>query len=96
MLDEATRQEVRNYLHFLQMGGVPVSFGVSFGGGKGDLAVVVVSPAFERQARQEDLDRVWKAAGRLVPIPIGPSQWENDSASALLSIARQEGEKITL
>lgn len=95
MMDEATTLEIKTYLNLLQKKGVPVSFGVAFGPEGGDVAVVVVSPALDAEKKQQVINHLWQmSGGRIVPIPCGARQWEEDTTSALITIARLNGKKI--
>jgi hypothetical protein len=96
-MSEAAVKYVRDYLNFLRGKGIPVSFGVAYGQEGGDVAVVVVSPAFGAGAKQQNIDLLWQLSGsRIVPIPCGVKQWEEDSVSALIAVARLNGERINL
>ena len=96
MLDEATILDIKKYLNLLRGKGIPVSFGVAFGPEGGDVAVVVVSPALDAEKKQQVVDHIWQMSGRrIVPIPCGVRQWEEDATSAVITIARMNGEKIT-
>lgn len=95
MMDETTILEIKEYLNLLQKKGIPVSFGVAFGPEGGDVALVVVSPVLDAEKKQPIIDRLWKLSGRrIVPIPCGARQWGEDTTSALITIARLNGEKI--
>jgi uncharacterized protein len=82
-----------------------LSFGVVFGlhaGGRADvwsdIDVVIVSPRFDVERSRRDVDLLWHLAARthsrIEPIPCGLKQWEEDSTSPILEIARREGERI--
>jgi len=95
MMNEATILDIKNYLNLLRGKGIPVSFGVAFGPEGGDVAVVVVSPVLDAEKKQPIIDRLWQLSGRrIVPIPCGARQWGEDTTSALITIARLNGEKI--
>ncbi len=96
---------VRNYLRSLAAEGIPASFGVVFGSqARGtahrwsDIDLLVVSPVFDGVRRDEDVNRLWRLAGRLdsriEPIPCGERQWAEDDSSAIIEIARLEGTPI--
>jgi hypothetical protein len=96
-MNDATLSEVREYLNLLKGKGIPVTFGVAFGPEGGDIAVVVVSPALDAEKKQPVINSLWQMSGRrIVPIPCGERQWEEDAASALIAIARLSGERISL
>jgi hypothetical protein len=49
---------------------------------------------------RHDIDLMWRLAARIdrriEPIPCGERQWKEDVSSAVVEIARREGEIITL
>ena len=67
-------------------------------GFSGDL--LVVSPRFDDQRSREDINLLWRLAAqtdnRIEPIPCGEQQWFEDDASAIIEIARREGETVTI
>jgi predicted nucleotidyltransferase len=85
--------------------GVKVPFVVVFGSqatGRmhkwSDIDLVVVSPKFDRARRLKDTLLLWEVAAetdaRIEPIPCGEKQWAEDDSSAVIEIARREGERI--
>ena len=107
MVDESVLTAVRTYMRALLEHQIAVHFGVVFGSqatGKADewsdIDLLVVSPYFDDQRRRQDVDLLWRLAARtdsrIEPIPCGEQQWQEDSASAIVEIARREGERITL
>jgi uncharacterized protein len=105
MLNESVVEAVQHYLHVLKNNGVPVRFGIVFGSqstGKADewsdIDLLVVSPRFDEQYRRQDIDLLWKLAAhsdsRIEPIPCGEQQWREDDASAIIEIARRQGERV--
>jgi hypothetical protein len=102
MVAEAIMNSVANYLQKLGETGIPALFGVVFGSqvkGKADswsdIDVVVVSPLFDIEITREKINLLWRVAARtdsrIEPIPCGEKQWREDTASAILEIARLEG-----
>ena len=98
---------VRNYLQMLHAHGLEVRFGVVFGSrsqGKtnewSDIDLLVVSPRFDNLRNRQDVDLLWRLAARsdsrIEPIPCGERQWLEDNSSAIVEIARREGEPINL
>jgi predicted nucleotidyltransferase len=96
---------VCNYLRTLQNDGLPVRFGIVFGSqatGKAekwsDIDLLVVSPRFDGPRNRQDVDLLWRVAARtdsrIEPIPCGERQWQEDDSSAIVEIARREGERI--
>ena len=107
MVDRSIVKKVRNYLQNVNNEGIPVSFGIIFGSQiKGisdrwsDIDLLVVSRHFDRSRDRRDVDLLWKLAAktdsRIEPIPCGEQQWDNDVSSAIIEIARREGETISL
>lgn len=107
MVDQCVLKSVRNYLKAVQTEGIAVRFGIIFGShatGRSDrwsdIDVLVVSPRFDTPRNRRDIDLLWRLAAksdsRIEPIPCGERQWEEDSSSAIVEIARREGETISL
>jgi len=107
MVNSAVVNAVRNYLRSLQKHGMGVRFGVIFGSQvKGtadpgsDIDLLVVSPRFDSLRDRKDVDLLWRLAAqsdsRIEPIPCGERQWEEDDSSAIVEIARREGEPVAL
>ncbi len=65
-----------------------------------DIDLLVVSPRFDGSRDRRDIDLMWRLAARtdsrIEPIPCGERQWKDDVSSAVVEIARREGETITL
>jgi predicted nucleotidyltransferase len=107
MVDQYVMKSVRNYLKAVQTEGIAVRFGIIFGSHAtdrsdrwSDIDVLVVSPRFDAPRNRQDIDLLWRLAAksdsRIEPIPCGEQQWEEDSSSAIVEIARREGETISL
>ena len=107
MVNESVINGVRKYLRALQEQGFAVTFGVIFGSqlsGKADswsdIDLLVVSPSFDDRRSRDDIDLLWLLAARtdnrIEPIPCGERQWFEDDVSAIIEIARREGETVTL
>jgi hypothetical protein len=105
MVDPAIVTSVRKYLRELQAGGIDVRFGVIFGswatgkaGQWSDIDLLVVSPRFDASFSRQDVDLLWCVAARtdsrIEPIPCGQKQWEEGTDSAVVEIARREGEPV--
>jgi predicted nucleotidyltransferase len=106
MVAEPTLASVQNYLRALQTNGLPVRFGVVFGSqAKGqanqwsDIDLLVVSPQFDGPRQRRDVDLLWRLAARIdsriEPIPCGERQWKEDTSSAIVEIARRDGQQVT-
>ncbi len=65
-----------------------------------DIDLLVVSPRFDNQPSREDIDLIWRLAARtdnrIEPVPCGEKQWLEDDSSAIIEIARREGETVTI
>lgn len=62
--------------------------------------MLAVSPRFDYERRREDVNLLWRIAARtdsrIEPIAVGQRQFEEDDSSAIIEIARREGQKIPL
>lgn len=107
MVDEAVALVVRRYLSTLKSQGIPVAFGVIFGShavGKAeqwsDIDLLVVSPSYDQERKRADINFLWRVAARtdsrIEPIPVGLEQYDKDDGSAIIEIARREGQVIPL
>ena len=107
MVDESIVATVQNYFRTLQDHGLAVRFGVVFGSqatGKvdtwSDIDLLVVSPRFDERYTRQVVDLLWRLAARIdsriEPLPCGERQWQEDDSSAIVEIARREGERIAL
>ncbi len=107
MVDESIVQSVKRYLVALRDAGIDVAFGVVFGSqalgqatAESDIDVLVVAPLFDPPRRRKDVDRLWHLAvridSRIEPIPCGTRQWTDDDSSAILELARREGQRVSL
>ena len=105
MVDAAVLKGVQKYLQSLTKAGVQISFGVIFGsyasgvaGPLSDIDLLVVSPQFDGVISREYVKKLWRIAARvdsrIEPIPCGEMQWQNDVSSAIIEIARREGQKV--
>jgi predicted nucleotidyltransferase len=92
---------VRDYLLCLTQSGLPISFGVVFGSyaagtanSDSDIDVMVVSPQFDKKIERQWINQLWRVAARtdsrIEPIPCG------QPSSAIVEIARNEGQRIVL
>jgi len=106
MVNESVVNGVRKYLRALQDQGIVVKFGVIFGSQLtdksddwSDIDLLVVSPRFDDRRSRDDINLLWRLAAqtdnRIEPIPCGERQWFDDDASAIIEIARREGEAVT-
>jgi predicted nucleotidyltransferase len=107
MVDESIAVIVRKYLSNLRAKGLPITCGVVFGSQAqgnadkwSDIDLLVVSPRFDEVHQRSDLNFLWHVAARtdsrIEPIPVGQRQFQVDDSSAIIEIARREGQTITL
>ena len=105
MVDQSIVTSVQSYLQALQEHGLAVRFGVVFGShvtgnahAWSDIDLLVVSPRFDGHWNRQDSDLLWRLAARadsrIEPIPCGERQWQEDDSSAIVEIARREGQRI--
>jgi predicted nucleotidyltransferase len=107
MVDPIIIESVQTYLKKVQKEGIVIRFGVVFGSqvtGQADrwsdIDLLVVSPRLDGPRDRRDIDLMWRLAARtdsrIEPVPCGERQWKDDVSSAVVEIARREGETITL
>jgi len=105
MADATIVKIVKTYLARLNEEGLTVVFGVLFGSHAlgcaekwSDIDLLIVSPEFDKPYSRKDLLKLWRVAARvdsrIEPVACGVKQWESDNSSAVIEIARREGEKI--
>lgn len=103
MLEQAILKSVRNYLSAVRDSGIDAEFIVIFGSQtKGttnewsDIDVLVVAPQFDCMKDRSLINLLWRLAARvdsrIEPLPCGSRQWREDDSSAIIEIARREGE----
>ena len=107
MVNRSIALIVRKYLSNLQKQDISITYGVVFGShARGeanqwsDIDLLVVSPRFDQKLVREDLNLLCRIAARtdsrIEPIPVGQGQFLTDDSSAIIEIARREGEIISL
>jgi len=105
MVNAEIVKAVQYYIHALKGRGLDVRYVVVFGsqvvgqpGRWSDIDVVVVSPRYDAGIQFADTALLWEVAAetdaRIEPIPCGEKQWTDDDSSAVIEIARREGERI--
>jgi len=105
MVDRRVIESIQRYVQAIESAGVPVAFTVLMGSyARGDydkwsdIDLVVVSPRFDGELCRDDINRLWRVAARtdsrIEPIPCGERQWSEDTSSALIEIARREGQRV--
>jgi predicted nucleotidyltransferase len=107
MADEAIIRAIKDYLRTVIAHGIPVLYGVLYGSyARGDahqwsdIDLLVISPVYDRPREREDIYNLWRIAARtdsrIEPIPVGERQYIEDDSSAIIEIARREGQIIPL
>jgi hypothetical protein len=108
VVDPGIVAAVRRYLDALRRDhAMDVRRGVVFGSHAraradqwSDIDLVVIGPRFDGAIVRADVSLLWRVAAhtdsRIEPIPCGERQWAEDQSSALLEIARREGQMIVL
>jgi predicted nucleotidyltransferase len=105
MLEPAVLTAVLTYLAAVKAHGILVECAVVFGSQvKGhahlwsDIDLLVVSPQFDDMKDRTNINLLWRLAARtdsrIEPIPCGSRQWLEDDSSAIIEIARREGEVL--
>jgi predicted nucleotidyltransferase len=105
MLSEDVLNSVQKYLAAVQEAGVEIEFAVVFGSqARGevhkwsDIDLLVVSPQFDSLHDRSAINLLWRLTARvdsrIEPIPCGSLQWREDDSSAIIEIARREGEVL--
>ena len=63
-----------------------------------DIDLLVVSPQFDTTVKREWINHLWRTAARtdsrIEPVPCGQQQWQHDTSSQIIEIARREGHEI--
>ena len=106
MADDRVVASVKKYLGVLRAEhGVDTHAAVLFGSyARGeadewsDIDLVVLAGRFDKGIERGDVDLLWWVAARtdsrIEPIPCGVRQWDEDQSSAIIEIARREGQVI--
>ena len=103
MLEQSILTSVQRYLEAVKAHGVAVELAVVFGSqaaGRAhewsDIDLLVVSPQFDGMRDRSQINLLWRLVARIdsriEPIPCGSRQWREDDSSAIIEIARREGE----
>jgi predicted nucleotidyltransferase len=108
MVEQSVLEIVAKYLQVVNAAGIRVKQAVLFGSwargdatSDSDIDLIVIAPEFDGSLERELVSRLWRLrvaipeAWRIEPIACGERQWLEDDASAIIEIARQEGELIT-
>ena len=107
MVAAAVVNSVRTYLENLIGQGIPVYQGVIFGSqvhGRADqwsdIDLLVISERFDQNRSRADINLLWRVAARtdnrIEPIPVGRRQFDEDTTSPIIELARREGQVVSL
>ncbi len=105
MVEQSVRRAVKRYLDALALQGIPIEYAVIFGSRVrgnadqwSDIDLIVVSSHFDDMKDRSAVNLLWRLAARIdsriEPIPCGSRQWRDDDTSAIIEIARREGEVL--
>lgn len=105
MLEPAVLTSVLAYVSAVKAHGVVVERVVVFGSqatGRAhawsDIDLLVVSPQFDDMKDRSHINLLWRLAARtdsrIEPIACGSRQWREDDSSAIIEIARREGQML--
>ena len=105
MLEQSVLTAVTAYIEAVRQHGIPVDHAVVFGSQVSghahewsDIDLLVVSPLFDDMQDRSGINLLWRLAARIdsriEPIPCGSRQWRDDDGSAIIEIARQQGELL--
>jgi len=65
-----------------------------------DIDVLIIAPEFDGPYDRARVDLLWTLRiytdTRIEPLPVGERQWQEDSVSTIIEIARREGQEILL
>lgn len=107
MVDAEVVEAVKKYLAACRAQGLNVKFGVLYGSFVNgtahewsDIDLLVVAPEFDGARNRRDVDLLWhltaQTNSRIEPIACGEKQWLADDSSAIIEIARREGQRVEI
>ncbi len=105
MLEQSVLKTVRNFVAAVASAGITIEKVVVFGSQArcqarewSDIDLIVVSPQFDDIGDRTFINLLWRIAARvdsrIEPIACGSRQWREDDSSAVIEIARREGEVL--
>jgi predicted nucleotidyltransferase len=105
MLEQSVLKTVEAYIAAVRKKGITVDHAVVFGSqvtgqahAWSDIDLLVVSPQFDNMKDRSGINLLWRLAARvdsrIEPVACGSRQWRDDDASAIIEIARQQGELL--
>lgn len=107
MVERTILRTIQNYLDTVRQADIRVSRAILFGShvrgdahANSDIDILVIAPEFDEPYDKRRVDLLWelraRSDSRIEPIPVGERQWQEDDTSAIIEIARREGEEISL
>lgn len=105
MVEESVITIVKKYIHSLNEAGIKDCYVVVFGSQAtgnynkwSDIDLLVVSSLFDGHRKREHINLFWHVAARvdsrIEPVPVGKRQYLEDDSSAIIEIARREGQVV--
>jgi predicted nucleotidyltransferase len=107
MVEPAIVRVIQNYLTVVRHSGIRASQAILFGSyARGDarpdsdVDILVIAPEFDEPYDRNRVDLLWtlraQTDSRIEPIAVGEQQWREDDVSAIIEMARREGQEILL
>jgi len=107
MVERTILRTIQGYLDAVRQADIHVSRAILYGShARGDahpdsdIDILVIAPEFDEPYNKRRVDLLWelraRSDSRIEPIPVGERQWHEDDSSAIIEIARREGEEISL
>ncbi len=109
MVNQAILNIIQAYLQIINESGIQTKRAVLFGSWarnearpESDIDLLVIAPEFDGQKDRKLISQLWRLrvaipdAWRIEPIACGERQWLEDDASAMIEMARREGQMIEL
>jgi predicted nucleotidyltransferase len=107
MVAQSIIDSVRKYLQAVNAEGIPIEQGVIFGSQVrgvsdewSDIDLLVISKKFDHIRNRDDINLLWRIAARtdsrIEPIAVGEYQFVEDDSSAIIEIARREGQSVRI
>jgi len=107
MVERTILRTIQGYLDAVRQADIHVSRAILYGShARGDahpdsdIDILVIAPEFDEPYNKRRVDLLWelraRSDSRIEPTPVGERQWHEDDSSAIIEIARREGEEISL
>lgn len=105
MLEQSVLKAINSYLAAVRENGISVERAIVFGSQASghthswsDIDLLVVAPQFDAMQDRSNINLLWRLAARIdsriEPVPCGSRQWLEDDSSAIIEIARRQGEML--